>query len=100
MSSIGSIGASGMQRPDPMGMFKKTDSDGSGGISQTELKSLSDSIKEKTGNTLDASSEAFAGYDSDGNGSLSGEELKTVLDNSGFGPSQGMQGMAPPPPPP
>jgi hypothetical protein len=31
---------------------------------------------------------------------LSGDELKSVLDNSGFGPPQGMRGMGPPPPPP
>lgn len=100
MSSIGSIGSSGMQRPDPMGMFKKTDSDGSGGVSQAELKSLAEAMQEKTGKTLDVSSDSFNSYDSNGDGSLSGDELKTVLDNSGFGPDQGMQGMGPPPPPP
>lgn len=100
MSSIGSIGASSMQRPDPLGVFKKTDSDGSGGVSQTELKNLADVIKEKTGKTLDVSNDSFKTYDSNSDGSLSGDELKSVLDNSGFGPPQGMQGMGPPPPPP
>ena len=103
MSSIGSIGmnsVSSMQRPDPMGVFKKTDSDGSGGVSQAELKNLADVMKEKTGNTIDVSNDSFKTYDSNNNGSLSGDELKTVLDNSGFGPPQGMQGMGPPPPPP
>jgi len=100
MSSIGSIGASSMQRPDPLGVFKKTDSDGSGGVSQAELKNLSGVIKEKTGKTLDVSNDAFKTYDSNSDGTLSGDELKTVLDNSGFGPPQEMQGMGPPPPPP
>ena len=103
MSSIGSIGMSSMgsmQRPDPLGVFKKTDSDGSGGVSQAELKKLADVIKEKTGKTLDVSSDAFKTYDSNSDGSLSGDELKSVMDNSGFGPPQGMQGMGPPPPPP
>lgn len=100
MSGIGGIGTNGMQRTDPLGVFKKTDSDGSGGVSQAELKNLSDVIKEKTGKTFEVSSESFKMYDSNSDGSLSGEELKTVLDNSGFGPPQGMQGMGPPPPPP
>jgi len=103
MSSIGSIGMNsmnGMQRPDLLGVFKKTDSDGSGGVSQAELKNLADVIKEKTGKTFDVSNDAFKTYDSNSDGSLSGDELKSVLDNSGFGPPQGMQGMGPPPPPP
>jgi Ca2+-binding EF-hand superfamily protein len=103
MSSIGSVGMSSMnnmQRPDPLGIFKKTDSDGSGGVSQAELKNLADVIKEKTGKTLEVSDKSFKTYDSNSDGSLSGDELKSVLDNSGFGPPQGMQGMGPPPPPP
>ena len=103
MSSIGSIGmnsVSSMQRPDPMGVFKKTDSDGSGGVSQAELKNLADVMKEKTGNTIDVSNDSFKTYDSNNNGSLSGDELKSVLDSIGFGPPQGMQGMGAPPPPP
>ena len=100
MSSIGSIGASSMQRPDPLGVFKKSDSDGSGGVSQAELKNLAAVIKEKTGKTIDVSNDSFKTYDSNSDGSLSGDELKSVLDNSGFGPPQGMQGMGPPPLPP
>ena len=100
MSSIGSIGSSSMQRLDPIEMFKKTDSDSNGGVSQTELQSLADAMKEKTGTTLDVSSDSFNSYDSDGDGSLSGEELKTVLNNSGFGPDQGMQGAGATQPPP
>jgi len=90
---------SSMQRPDPLGIFKKTDSDSSGGVSQAELKNLAAVIKEKTGKTLEISDESFKTYDSNSDGSLSGDELKTVLDNSGFGPPQGMQGMGAPPPP-
>jgi Ca2+-binding EF-hand superfamily protein len=97
MSSIGSVGASSMQRPDPLGIFKKTDSDSSGGVSQAELKNLAGVIKEKTGKTLDVSNDSFKTYDSNSDGSLSGDELKSVLDNSGFGPPHGVQGMGPPP---
>jgi Ca2+-binding EF-hand superfamily protein len=90
----------GMQRPDPLGIFKKTDSDGSGGVSQAELKNLASVIKEKTGKTFEVTNDTFNNYDTNSDGSLSGDELKSVLDNSGFGPPQGMQGMGPPPPPP
>jgi Ca2+-binding EF-hand superfamily protein len=57
-------------------------------------------MKEKNGITLDVSNESFKTYDSNSDGTLSGDELKSVLDKSGFGPPQGMQGMGPPPPPP
>lgn len=97
MSGINSIGG---HPAGPRDLFSRVDSDRSGGVSQGELQKLSDAIADRTGKTIDAGSEAFKGYDSDGNGSLSGEELKAVLDSSGFGPSRGMQGMAPPPPPP
>ncbi len=103
MSSIGSIGANSMgsmQRPDPLGIFKKTNSDGSGGVSQAELKNLADVMKEKTGKTIDVSNDSFKTYDSNNDGSLSGDELKSVLDNNGFEPPQGMQRMGAPPPPP
>jgi len=100
MSSIESSGMGSMQRPGPRDLFGRVDSDRSGGVSPAELQKLSDKIQKKTGMTIDAGDEAFKGYDSDGNGSLSGEELRTVLDNSGFGPPRGMQGMAPSPPPP
>lgn len=101
VDGIGSIGTSGMQRPNPRDFFKKVDSDGSGGVSQAELQGLADKMGKKTGQTLDVSDDAFAGYDSDGSGSLSAEELKGVLDNSGFGPSHGIgEGMESPPLPP
>ena len=100
MSSIGSIGMNSMQRPDPLGIFKKTDSDGSGGVSQAELKNLAAVIKEKTGKIFEVTNDTFNSYDTNSDGSLSGDELKSVFDNSGFGPPQGMQGMGPPPPPP
>jgi len=97
MSGINSIGG---HSPGPRDFFSRIDSDHSGGVSQAELQKLSDVVADRTGTTIDAGNEAFTGYDSDGNGSLSGEELRAVLDSSGFGPSRGMQGMAPPPPPP
>lgn len=99
-SGIGSISTGSMHRPDPKDFFKKIDSDGSGDISPTELKALSDKVKEMSGDTLDAGADAFATYDSDSSGTLSADELKVVLDsNNGAGSSRGMEGMPPPPPP-
>ncbi len=98
VNSIGGSSMVGMHRPDPQDFFKKVDSDSSGGISQTELKTLSDNLQKMTGKTLDASDEAFSSYDSNGDGSLSSDELKSVLDKSGFGPPSGAEGMVPPPP--
>lgn len=97
---ISSVGSAAMYRPDPKEFFKKVDSDGSGEVSQAELKTLAEKIQEKTGQTIDVSDEAVAGYDSDGSGSLSAEELKAVMENSGFSAPKGMEGMSPPPPPP
>lgn len=94
MSSINSIVG---QPSGPKALFSRVDSNRNGGVSQTELQKLSDAIADKAGKTIDTGDEAFKGYDIDGNGSLSGEELRTVLDNSGFGPPRGLQGMAPPP---
>jgi Ca2+-binding EF-hand superfamily protein len=99
VNSIGGSGMAGMCRPDPKEFFSKVDSDGSGGISQAELKTLSENLEKISGKPLDASDEAFSIYDSDGDGSLSADELKSVLDNSGFGPPSAGEGMAPPPPP-
>ena len=96
MSSIEGTGMSNIQRAAPKDFFSRIDSDRSGGVSQAELQKLSNAVADKTNKNIDAGNEAFKSYDSDGNGSLSGEELRAVLDNSGFGPAQGMQGMAPP----
>jgi Ca2+-binding EF-hand superfamily protein len=98
VNSIGGSSMIGMHRPGPQDFFQKVDSDSSGGISQAELKTLSDNLQKMTGKTLDASDEAFSSYDSNGDGSLSSDELKSVLDQGGFGPPSGAEGMAPPPP--
>ena len=77
-------------RPDPAEMFNKVDSDGSGGISQSELGTFAQNISSKTGNSIDTA-DAVSTYDADGDGELSGEELKSFMDASG---------VRPPPPPP
>lgn len=87
----------GMQEPrGPAEMFSRIDSDGSGGISQTELETLVEKISGKTGETIDTE-DAVSTYDTDGDGELSNEELRAFLDASGLQPpprqGMGMMGM-------
>jgi len=107
VSSIGSSGSYAMQamqamqqRQGPQDLFKKVDSDGSGGVSQAELKTLTENISSKTDKILNVDETSFASSDTDGNGALSEEELITLMNSNGFGPPAGMEGgeaMAPPP---
>lgn len=99
VSSIGSSGNYGMQAMQQQ-MFKKIDGDGSGGVSQAELKTLATDINSKTGKTIKIDDTSFTNYDSDGSGSLSSEELMSAMESNGFGPPADMDGagkMGPPP---
>jgi Ca2+-binding EF-hand superfamily protein len=99
VSSINSSGSYGMQAMQ-QNLFKKMDADGSGGISQAELKTLATDINSKTGKTLKVDDTSFTSYDSDGSGTLSSEELMKAMESNGFGPPGGMAGageMGPPP---
>lgn len=86
MSGISSIGSSmmnsiysqSMKRPDPAEMFKKVDTDGDGGISQTELDAMTEEMAARGGKTLDMS-EAIATYDLDGDTLLSQDEMGTMM---------------------
>lgn len=66
-------------RPAPVEIFSKADTDGSGGISQTELESLVKNITNKAGNSVD-SNNGVSSYDKDGNGELSQDELKSFME--------------------
>lgn len=58
----------------------KFDSDNSGGIDTTELKSMIEDVAKKTGISSDASAaDLLAKNDSNGDGNLSGEELESTL---------------------
>jgi Ca2+-binding EF-hand superfamily protein len=109
MSSISSIGGTASwnqtsnvrgSRPhhaeggDPAQMFKKIDTDGSGGVDATELQTMFTDMASKmgnagstgsTGSTPDASA-MIKEFDADGDGSLNQEEL-----------GKGMQSLMPPP---
>ena len=100
VGSIGSSGNYGMQAMQQQ-MFKKVDTDSSGGISQDELKTLATDLSNKTGKSIKVDDTSFTSYDSDGSGTLSSKELMNALQSNGFGPPQGMGGagemMGPPP---
>jgi Ca2+-binding EF-hand superfamily protein len=91
VSGIGSSGSYGLQAMQ-QNLFKKIDADGSGGISQAELKTLATDINSKTGKTLKIDDSSFTSYDSDGSGTLSSEELMKAMESNGFGPPGGIAG--------
>jgi Ca2+-binding EF-hand superfamily protein len=68
-------------------MFAKVDTDGSGGVDQTELGTMLSNISEKTGVSLGDAKELFTQMDSNSDGSLSSDELDA-----------GMKALMPPPP--
>ena len=72
-------------RPDRAEMFNRIDTDGSGGISQSELDAFVQDLSSKTGKSIDATN-AISTYDTDGNGELRKDELKSFMDANGITP--------------
>lgn len=94
---IGSVGNSSMmsmmqqmQGPRGGGPPPKHDTDGSGGLNETELLEAASQFEEMTGQVMDVE-DILANYDADGDGEISREEMKGYMDEQGF---------TPPPPPP
>lgn len=81
MSSMWSRqGSAGMSPPpSPEEMFGEVDTDGSGGLDQTEFSTLAAKISATTGEEVDAE-EIFAAYDEDGDGVLNEEETQSVME--------------------
>jgi Ca2+-binding EF-hand superfamily protein len=78
-------------------MFKALDSDGSGGITQSELETWAKNMSSETGKTIDTS-KAVSTYDSDGNGVLNSTELKSFLESNGIkSPQEGAMPQGSPP---
>lgn len=76
MSAMRPMGQAQMQKK----MFERTDSDGDGGVSSSELKTLVEDIQSKTGVTLSSSAEdMLASADADGDGALNADELDTLM---------------------
>ncbi|OPY09037.1 MAG: EF hand [Syntrophus sp. PtaB.Bin001] len=72
-------------------LFSKTDTDSSGGISESELETLAEQLSAATDSSIDAE-EVLSTYDADDDGELSGEELKSFLDAT-MQSATGMMGM-------
>jgi Ca2+-binding EF-hand superfamily protein len=72
----------------PEDLFAKVDSDGSGGVDETEFASMFTNMAQNAGSTDSSTdtSDLFSKFDTDGDGSLSEDEL-----------AQGMQSLMPPP---
>ena len=78
------------QRPKPEDIFKKMDTDGSGGVSKEEFESAFVQISQKGGQAADGAAstdtsalkakadEIYAKMDTDGDGSLSASEFQTA----------------------
>jgi Ca2+-binding EF-hand superfamily protein len=69
-------------RPSSADMLNALDTDGSGGISQSELDTWAKNMSSETGQTID-DSKAISTYDSSGDGVLSSTELDSFLKASG-----------------
>lgn len=65
-------------RPNPDEIFKKLDSDGSGGLNQSELDVMAKNISSMTGQTIDTKN-AISTYDVNGDGQLDKTEMDTMM---------------------
>ena len=65
-------------RPNPDEMFKKLDSDGSGGLNQSELDIMAKNISSMTGQTIDTKN-AISTYDANGDSQLDKTEMDTMM---------------------
>jgi Ca2+-binding EF-hand superfamily protein len=82
--AVSSGGAHRGRRADKL--FDKVDTDGDGSVDSTELQSMLDNIKAKTGTDLGSASDVMSKLDTNGDGTLSKDEL-----------SSGMKELMPPP---
>ena len=74
--------------PSPERLLSKIDTDGSGGVSDTELQGLLDNVAKKTGvSSQTSAADLVTRYDANGDGSLNADELGKTL-----------QSVLPPPP--
>lgn len=94
-SSQGSQGVG--KPPKPEEAFSVLDADSSGGLSASELSTLTDDISAKSGTEISVS-DSMDNYDSDGNGVLSEDELGNMMGelHEKLGPPpEGGGGMSP-----
>ena len=66
--------------PSPERLLSKIDTDGSGGVSDTELQGLLDNVAKKTGvSSQTSAADLVTRYDANGDGSLNADELGKTL---------------------
>jgi len=69
--------------PSPERLLSKIDTDGSGGVSDTELQSLLDNVAKKTGvSSQTSAADLVKQYDANGDGSLNADELGNTLQSA------------------
>lgn len=86
--SSASVQRASRPAPTPERLLSKIDTDGNGGVSDTELQGLLDDVAQKTGVSNQASAaDLVKQYDSNGDGNLNADELGKT-----------MQSVLPPPP--
>ncbi len=88
MMSSRTMGSSKPPPPPPEeDIFKISDTDSDGTVSETELSTLVNSLEEITGYSIDLE-DALSIYDTDEDGSLNGEELRGLMESSGIAPPE------------
>lgn len=90
LDKVASASSASLSRPDPETKFKELDTDGSAGLSKSELDVMTKEISSMTGETMDTE-EALVSYDTDKDGELSKTEMDTMM--------QGKMAQAGAPPP-
>ena len=76
------------------GLFKKVDTDGSGGVSMDELSAMATNVQNNGGPAINVTQSTFAAADANGDGQLSPDELKTFMGQQGLVPPSQGGGMA------
>ena len=71
-------GSSASSRTNPDEMFKKLDSDNSGGLNQSDLDVMAKDFSKMTGQTID-SAKSISTYDTNGDGELNQSEMDTMM---------------------
>jgi|GEM_PF-845801 len=96
--SADSAASGGMMGPppgmaSPEEMFSDTDTNGDGGIDQSELETFAATMSSATGTTLDVE-DAVSTYDTDGDGVLNQDEMDTFMQENAPASSSGLMQQA------
>lgn len=95
--SSGDMSGGGMPMGPPPGMaspeemFSNSDTDGDGGINQTELQDLMTQMAGSTGSSVEVGDDTFAAYDTDEDGTLNQDEMDSFMKENAPAPPSGGQ---------